>query len=150
MKVFAALSGAHDWLAWICQTIIKWIFKQWFTRMAISIVICNMLYCLFAFSDIVSGSARLCRHAKFTAKQCVKRGKRLPYLCCVYTTVCASYVIQFTRAAIIGTVDGLASTYGNVFYDLIVDPLSRLTSDCSCHGDDRTAHRRAASPLLHL
>jgi len=96
IKVFAVYSEAHDWLAWIYQTIIKWIFKQWFTR-----VVCNILYFLFAFSDIVSGSVHLSRRAKFTARRCVERGRRLPYLCCVYTTMYASCVIQVTRAGIV-------------------------------------------------
>ena len=57
-----------------------------FTHMAMPFVICNMLYYLFAFSDIISWS---------------------------------------------------------VFYNLRVDSLSRLMSDCSRHGDDRTAYRTA-------
>ena len=135
MKAFAFFGEAQDWLTWMCQTFTKWILKQWFTRMMIAIVVCNLINHLSAFSDAISATARLNRRAKSTAKRCVEGGKRymrvvrsLPYLCCVYTMVCASYMIQFTKAAIIstavGTVDALASSCGNVFYDLVVDPLS--------------------------
>ena len=57
----------------------------------------------------------------------------------------ASCIIQVTRAGVVDIVDDLAHACGKVIFNLLVDPLSRLMSNCSCHGDNRTAHRTAVS-----
>ena len=139
MKVFALIGEAKGWCAWICHTVIQWMLQRWFTRAALSFIICNVLYYIIAVKDVVDVSVRGYRLAKIVTRKCIKRGRRLPHLCCVYGTVYASCVISVTRAGLLDIIDGMANCCGNVLYEFFVDPLSRLMADSPI--DVRNHHR---------
>ena len=124
----------------MCHTVIQWMLQRWFTRVAMSFIICNLLYYLIAVKYFVDVSVRGYRLAKIITRRCIERGRRLPRLYCVYATVCTSCVISVTRAGLLDIVDGLAIGWGNVFYDFfrrhIVKTDVRLVPSSTCWWSD--------------
>ena len=74
----------------------------------------------------------------------IERGRKLPFLRCVYATVVyACCAIHQIKSSVIGIIDGVAHSGGNLFYNTLVNPLSTLLSGSSRlpSSDGRANHR---------
>jgi len=118
-----------EMMTWSCHIIVGWIFQQWWTRMAMTFIVYIMSYSLFAINDIVSGCTHCySRCTKTTSARWTERGRRLPFLCCVYATAYTSCAIHLVKSSVVDVADGLAQSGGNVFYNLLVDSMPMLLS----------------------
>ena len=125
LEVFAFIGGARcEWLACVCQAIVEWVLTQFWNHMAMLFVVYSRI--------------------KTTTRRRIERGRKLPSLRFLYATVAYTRCgMHRVKSIVIDVVDGMAHSNGNVFYNVLVDPLSTLLPGSSrlSSSDGRANHR---------
>ena len=158
-EVFAFIGGARcEWLAYVCQIIVEWLLTQLWTHMAMSFVVCSRTKTttrrwiergkqLPSLLVLYANDAYTC--CKTTTRRWIEHGKQLPSLLVLYANVAyACCAMHRVKSIVIDMVDGVVHSNGNVFYDILVYPLSTLLSGSSrLPSSDGRANHRTHTPM---